>query len=220
MPRARETYVSLARIRIALLPNSVSHAQPSRPPTATRQTLQARVAGAILDAAALVFATRGEDASMNDVAEAAGIARATLYRYFPNRAALVEQLAQLAVDAAAEALAASRVSEVRPLEGVTRAIRALVGVGDLFTVLARERVRPDPDAFEQRVKSPLRQLIGRAGDAGDVRNDVSPDVLTEALLALVLTVTGREPALGREDAVAAAVTLFLDGARAQPRLVG
>ena len=197
----------------------MSHPLPSRRPAPGRQALQERVASAILDAAALVFATRGEDASMNDVAEAAGIARATLYRYFPNRAALVEQLAQLAVDAAAEALAASRVSEVPPLEGVARAIRALVEVGDLFTVLARERVRPDPDAFEQRVRSPLRQLIGRARDAREVRDDLSPDLLTESLLALVLAVIGRQPALGREDAVAAAVTLFLDGARVHPRLV-
>jgi TetR/AcrR family transcriptional regulator, mexCD-oprJ operon repressor len=197
----------------------MSHPLPSRRPAPGRHALQARVAGAILDAAALVFATRGEDASMNDVAEAAGIARATLYRYFPNRAALVEQLAQLAVDAAAEALATSRVNEVPPLEGVARAIRALIEVGDLFTVLARERVRPDPDAFEQSVRSPLRKLIGRARDAQEVRDDISPDLLTESLLALVLTVIGRQPALGREDAVAAAVTLFLDGARAHPRLV-
>jgi AcrR family transcriptional regulator len=44
---------------------------------ALRQTLQQRVAAAILDGAAQLFAREGEQASMNDVAEAAGVVRAT-----------------------------------------------------------------------------------------------------------------------------------------------
>ena len=44
---------------------------------ALRQTLQQRVAAAILDGAAQLFAVQGELASMNDVAEAAGVAPAT-----------------------------------------------------------------------------------------------------------------------------------------------
>jgi Bacterial regulatory proteins, tetR family len=52
---------------------------------ARRPALQQRVAEAILDGAAEIFVLQGEQASMNDVAEAAGVARATVYRYFPNR---------------------------------------------------------------------------------------------------------------------------------------
>ena len=67
-------------------------------------TLHARVSAAILEAAAAVLAERGEQASMADVAAAAGMARATVYRYFPNRDALLEALGGLAVeDAIAEA---------------------------------------------------------------------------------------------------------------------
>jgi TetR/AcrR family transcriptional regulator, mexCD-oprJ operon repressor len=46
-------------------------------------TLHARVSAAILEAAAAVLAERGEQASMADVAAAAGMARATVYRSFP-----------------------------------------------------------------------------------------------------------------------------------------
>ncbi len=43
-------------------------------------SLQQRVSGTILEAAAQVLARHGEQASMSDVAEAAGVARATVYR--------------------------------------------------------------------------------------------------------------------------------------------
>ena len=61
-------------------------------------TLHARVSAAILEAAAVVLVERGEQASMADVAAAAGMARATVYRYFPNREALFEALGRLAAE--------------------------------------------------------------------------------------------------------------------------
>ena len=126
-----------------------------------RQALQQRVAEAILDGAARMFAVQGEQASMNDVAEAAGVARATVYRYFPNRQALLDEMARAAVSDADQRLASARIDEVPPEEGVARAVRALVDVGDSFVLLARERVRSDPERFDRRVIQPLRQLFER-----------------------------------------------------------
>ena len=60
--------------------------------SAFRPGLRERVASAIVEAAAVVFAARGDSASMSDVAGAAGVARATVYRYFPSRDALLEAL--------------------------------------------------------------------------------------------------------------------------------
>ena len=153
---------------------------------APRQALQQRVAAAILDGAARMFAVQGEQASMNDVAAAAGVARATVYRYFPNRQALLDELAQAAVSDADARLASARIDEVAPEEGIARAVRALVDVGDSFVLLARERVRSDPERFERGVTQPLRQLFERGQAAGDIRADIPSARLTESLIGLIV----------------------------------
>jgi TetR/AcrR family transcriptional regulator, mexCD-oprJ operon repressor len=180
-----------------------------------RQPLQQRVAAAILDGAARILAVQGEQASMNDVAAAAGVARATVYRYFPNRQALLDELARAAVSEADEGLASARIDEVSPEEGVARAVRALVDVGDSFVLLARERVRSDPERFERRVIQPLRELFERGQAAGDIRPDIASARLTESLIGLIVGVLTSTPPLGREDIIATITGLFLDGARAR-----
>jgi TetR/AcrR family transcriptional regulator, mexCD-oprJ operon repressor len=188
---------------------------PLHPPR-RRQALQERVAAAILAAAARVLATGGEQASMNDVAAAAGVARATLYRYFPSRQALLDELGRVAADEAGARLASARVDELSAQEGVRRAVRALFETGDPFTVVARERVRPDPELFEQRVLEPIRRLFERAQSAGEIRADIPKTWLTDALVGLVVSVLSSRPVLGREDTIAVVSALFLDGARPRP----
>ena len=180
-----------------------------------RQALQQRVAAAILDGAARMFAVQGEQASMNNVAAAAGVARATVYRYFPNRQALFDELAQAAVSDADAQLAAARIDEVAPEEGIARAVRALVDVGDSFVLLARQRVRSDPERFERGLTQPLRDLFERGQASGDFRDDIASARLTESLIGLIVGVLSSTPPLGKEDMIATITGLFLDGARAR-----
>jgi TetR/AcrR family transcriptional repressor of mexCD-oprJ operon len=182
---------------------------------APRLTLQERVSAAILEAAAQVLAARGEAASMSDVAAAAGVGRATVYRYFPSREALLERLADLALTVAGERLASAGLEKVPVEEGVERAVRVLVGVGDYFTVLARERVRPEAAQLDERLNAPLRALLERGQQGGELRPEVPAAWLTESLLALVVSILLTRPPLGDEDAVAAVTNLFLDGSRAR-----
>jgi TetR/AcrR family transcriptional repressor of mexCD-oprJ operon len=183
-----------------------------------RQTaLHARVSAAILEAAAGVLAESGGQASMADVAAAAGMARATVYRYFPNREALFEALGQVAVEEAGERLQAGRLEEVPVPEAFERAVRALVAVGDYLLVVARESARPHPAEFEQRVASPLRGLVERAQSLGEVRDDLPASWLMESLIGIVVSGLQTRPSLGVEDTVAGITSLFLDGSRLQPR---
>jgi TetR/AcrR family transcriptional regulator, mexCD-oprJ operon repressor len=173
------------------------------------------VSAAILEAAAAVLAERGEQASMADVAAAAGMARATVYRYFPNREALFDALGRLAVAQAGERLRAGRLEEVAVQEAFERAVRALVGVGDSFVVVSRASARPEPEHFEQLVASPLRDLIERAQSLGELRRDLPAPWLMESLIGVVVSGIQRRPSLGVDDTVAGITSLFLDGARLQ-----
>jgi TetR/AcrR family transcriptional repressor of mexCD-oprJ operon len=185
------------------------------PEPSPRPALQQRVAAAILDGAAHLFANGGDQASMNEVAEAAGVARATVYRYFPNRESLLDELAQTAVRDVETRLASARIDEVAPDEGIARAVRALVDVGNLFVVLTRERQRSGSDQFERGLVEPLRQLIERGQAGGDIRDDITGRRLTESLIGLVVGMLTSSPPLGREDMTATITGLFIDGARAR-----
>jgi TetR/AcrR family transcriptional repressor of mexCD-oprJ operon len=182
-----------------------------------RQALQERVAAAILEAAASVLAARGERGSMTDVAEAAGVARATVYRYFPNRQALLDELAELALRSTGERLAAARIEEVPVADGLTRAVRVLVDVGDLFIVVAGQRVRPAPEELERHVGGPLRRLVERGQETGELRADIPSAWLADAFVGTVASVLTSSPTLGHEDTVAAIASLFADGARGERR---
>src|SRR5687767_6892032 len=118
---------------------------PEPRPLSPRRALQERVSTAILNAAAHTFATRGDEANLADVAAAAGVARATVYRYYPNRRRLLEELARRAAESAHERLVSARINEVPVEEGLTRAIRAFVDEGDAFVVLVSERGRSEAD---------------------------------------------------------------------------
>jgi len=163
----------------------------------------------ILLAAARVFAAR-EAASMADIAAAAGIARGTLYRYFPTRESLLQALEAAANEEAAGRLAEANLDQVPVEEGLARATRALVAVGEHFIVLLRERRPPEPGFI-----APLEALLERGREGGQIRTDVPLATLVESLLVLVgaCVRTGAAAGMGLEDMSSTALRLFLTGAR-------
>jgi AcrR family transcriptional regulator len=170
------------------------------------------IAAGILDVAATVLAERGDTASMTDIAKAAGVGRATLYRYFPNRDALVQALVDAALADLASKIADANLDEVPVEEALARLTRAVM------TVAARYRVL---GAIEKRIAAPerrpilteLRTLLERGVENGTFRADVSITTLLAAYGGLLrgasaLVVHDRQSV---EETSAAVTTLFLDG---------
>jgi AcrR family transcriptional regulator len=182
-------------------------------PIGPRQALQQRVESAILDAAARTYASEDEEANLADVAVAAGVARATVYRYFPSRRRLLAALARRTAEETHDRLVAARIQEVDAEEGVSRAVRAFVEIGDAFVVLVRERGRAEEAEFDRLVAEPVRRLLERGRAQGRVRDDIPVAWLAESLVGLVVGVA-QDGTLGPDDAVAAITSVFLEGARA------
>jgi TetR/AcrR family transcriptional repressor of mexCD-oprJ operon len=147
---------------------------------------------------------------MTEVAAAAGIARGTLYRYFPTRESLLRALEAAANEEAGRRLAEANLDQVPVEEALARATRALVAVGEHFIVLLRERRPPEPG-----FTAPLGALIEQGVQHGQIRSDVPVACLVESLLVLVgaCVRTGRVAGMGSEDISSTALRLFLTGAR-------
>jgi AcrR family transcriptional regulator len=184
--------------------------------TATGVPRHDRTAAAILDAAAHVL-SQNSSSNMADVAAAAGVSRATLYRYYPDREALLEALASHALADAATRLADAGLERAPVEEAIERIVRAVIAVGDRYAVIVRECVSIDPVEAERLLGAPMRAVFARGIDSGVFRQDLPVDVLLElfggALMAAVKLIERRQ--LGVEEASAATASVFLDGARAR-----
>jgi TetR/AcrR family transcriptional repressor of mexCD-oprJ operon len=187
----------------------------SEPPS--REALHERVLQTLLDAAARAFAHRGDAASMSEIAAEAGVARATVYRYFGNRGALEAAVAERGVARARQALRAGRIEEVEVEEGVRRAVRALHDMGEALVVMLHRRGNGSLPGFDADVAGPLRRLLHAGQGSGAIRADVPAAWLAEALLGLVSHAVAVPPAAGKEDTLASIAGLFLDGAGAAGR---
>src|SRR3954454_7533369 len=78
----------------------------------------------IIAAAASVFAERGLDVSLDEIAHAAGVGIGTVYRRFPDKDALIDALFEAKIDRAV-ALADTALEIEDPWEGFTTFMRGM-----------------------------------------------------------------------------------------------
>ena len=169
----------------------------------------------ILAAAQEVFGERGVSAPLTDVANRAGVGIATLYRRFPDRAALISEAFEDAFaryDASAdEALAAED-----PWEGFAGLVERMGGLqaenrGFAHLIQSTFPLGRTSGGPRERGYRKVVEVIERAKAAGALRDDFSPEdlpILSFALAGVLDTTRDDLP-----DAWRRHVALFLDACR-------
>ncbi|MBX9245225.1 TetR/AcrR family transcriptional regulator [Actinotalea ferrariae] len=182
---------------------------------------------------ARVFIERGyEAASMADLARASGLTKSAFYHHVSGK----EELLRLAVSRALDALdgvfeelgqvdggAVARLERV-----VRRTTEILVAELPYVTLLLRVRgntaVEREAVARRRAFDARLADLVREAMDAGEIRDDVDPRLVTRLLFGMVNSITewyrpgARGDGEGRDahdDVVRAVVELAMDGMRAR-----
>jgi TetR/AcrR family transcriptional regulator, mexCD-oprJ operon repressor len=158
---------------------------------------------AVLDAATTVL-LEDPRASVADVAAAAGVGRATVYRRFPTREALVTSLIRrLFEEADAIVTAAIAVTGRSALDLVAEMTTGFVGLGERYRFLLAHR--GELDATGKEVADPhLEQAMLELVQAGQARGELRADVPAQWALVLMRGVSQScSEAIARDELTAA-----------------
>lgn len=172
----------------------------------------------IMDAARELFAEQGLGVTLNDVAHHAGVGVGTVYRRFPEKCQLIEELFEQQI-AELVALVEEALADPDPWRGLTgflrrnlemqasdRAFRQII----LGTPEGAERV----GKIRDRMFPLAAQVVQRAKDAGDLREDFQPEDVPMLLLMLTTILDSArdvEPELWRRY-----LEIVIQGLRAHP----
>jgi AcrR family transcriptional regulator len=148
--------------------------EPSAPPLrADAERNRQRLLAAAKD----LFATRGLDVTLDEVARHAGVGTGTAYRRFPNKDALIDALMVDRIGELAD-IARECLQESDPWRGLTGYFeRALAlqaadrGLKDVLFSSGRGRERSNQ--ARQQIAPVVTELVRRAQEAGAVRSDIA-----------------------------------------------
>lgn len=160
----------------------------------------------LLETAKAAFAAKGSNASLDEIARAAGLGAGTLYRHFPTRDALIEAVylneTQQLADAARQ-LAVAR----PPVEALRQWLRLFVDY------IATKRVMAEPlgtlvggpsalyATSTALVTQALHLLVDRAVASGEIRLGLDPLDLLRALAGVANTGAGPHAEQGARQLV-------------------
>lgn len=176
----------------------------------------------ILDVA-LAELLRDPEASMDQIARAAGVVRRTVYGHFPSRDALVGALVDDAAQAVADAHRAGRAGITDPAEAVARSILAMWPIADRYRLLVSLAQRSMTMEGIRAALAPVREmcvaLVQQGLDQGLFISPLPAQALAyvheQVLFGLMEAVN--DGAIPPEDAGRAAVVTVLASAGYPPK---
>ena len=165
---------------------------------------------AILNAARTVLGER-PDASMEEIATAAGVTRQTVYAHFPSRDALIAALLHSAGAETVAAMDAARLDTVPPADALRQYLDIgweLIRRNPYLLAQALDRNPPGSDDSHQAGTARLEQIIRRGQLIGVFDRTLPATWLAAAIIGL-FRAAAEQVAAGRLTASKAA-TLLLD----------
>ncbi len=190
---------------------STSAARPRRLRADARRNRE-RLLGAARDA----LIEQGADAPLDDVARRAGVGIATLYRHFPDRPALLRQVALDLLGHSAHEARTALAEEPDAFRALARyAHRALdLRIAAAMSVLAGQ-LQTDEELLAARRASvgPLSQIIATARADGSLRPDVASGDIGMLLVRLTRPLPGPFPPTLNHRLAHRHLELVLDGLR-------
>jgi AcrR family transcriptional regulator len=182
--------------------------------TETIEEHRREVHDAILDATAALVAEHGlRSVTMSQIAEGAGIGRATLYKYFPDVDTILFTWHERQINVHLEYLGRVRDQAGDPgerLEAVLEAYALIVrqSRGNYDRDLAAFLHRGDRVAHaQQQLRGMIRDLVAEAATTGAVRDDMTPEELASYCLHAISAASS----LPSKTAARRLVTVILAG---------
>jgi len=183
--------------------------------TAKEQNRQQRTKEKMLNLAMYILA-KNPKASLNEIAEAAEVGRATLFRYFKSRKQLLHELvleADNKLENATRPIIERNLDAGQTLEEY---IRVLVPLGASFHFLNSEQTSSEVSGLEDLYKNQFRRLkdlSGRLKSEGIVARDVPLAWIAAVLDNLIYTawITVSEGDIAPNDAPELVLRSFLSG---------
>lgn len=179
-----------------------------------------RTMTAILEAAERTF-SRDPAATMEQVAEAAGVARTTVHRRFATREALIDALGLWATQRMAAAVDGARPDTAPPLVALYQATANVLRVkaSEEFAMSRASAMNPEVARLHAEVRDACGRLFRRAQEAGVLRADADL-AWTQRVYYALLHEAAVSDDEGDADAMATRVvdTLLRGAGTAQPGL--
>lgn len=179
----------------------------------TVETHRREVRDAILETTVRLVTEQGlRSVTMSQIAEAAGIGRATLYKYFPDVEAILVAWHARHVARHLEQLAALRDQAADPLARIKAVL-------DAYALIQHKRHASEMGALlhrdehvsraQQHLTDLIQELMIEGVKAGDIREDVAPDELAQYCVYALAAAGG----LRSETSVRRLVAVTLAGLR-------